>query len=91
MNYVCPVLIMICFLLTALLLFPEVLGPWKPYSVTIAKALPNCLCNYEFCMNNFILFKRKGVGKKGREKKDLKFTVFGPGSGILVAVGIGCV
>lgn len=82
---------MICFLLTSLFLFPKVLGPWKPYSVTIAKALPNYLCNYEFCINNFILFKRKGVGKRGRKKKDLKFDVFGPGTGVWVSVGTGCV
>lgn len=77
------------FFINSSLLFPKVLRPWIPYSVTIAQVLPNYLCNYEFCINNFIPFKRKGVGKRGREKKDLKFNVFGPGSCVLVAVGIG--
>lgn len=31
------------------------------------------------------------MGKRGREKKDLKFHLCGPGSGVLVAVGVGCV
>lgn len=47
-------------------------------------------CNYEFCINNLILFKRKGVRNRGREKKYFKFNVFGPGSGESAEVGIGC-
>lgn len=58
----------------------------KPYSVTIAEVLPNYLCNYQFCVNNFMLFKRKMVRK--RERKLLNFNVFGRESDLLVGVGV---
>lgn len=36
-----------------------------------------------------MLFKRKVVRKRERKKKYLKFNIFGPESGLLVAVGLG--
>lgn len=36
-----------------------------------------------------MLFERKVVRKREREKKYLKFNIFGPESGLLLAAGIG--
>lgn len=55
--------------------------------MTIAEVLTNYLCNYQFCVNNYAFYKEGG--EEEREKKYVKFNVFGPESGLLVAVGIG--